>query len=543
MMTPNVSAASRGNLDDSSYAAFRDRLRSGLKFRAKRDGALFTTDVSGADLWALYLENFPAGPARQHHNCTACRRFIESYGGLATLGERGEVRSAVWDPADADDEHLPAVVAMEHAVRRSGITGVFLTSRLELGTAETGAWSHLAAPTPLSAIYVFGALTAGQKMAELRQDHANVMRALDEFPPELLERVVELLRSDALYRSEKILPGAEWLAKLAREARIGNYINVVWRAVATAPAGFCHPRSSMFGTLLDDIARGMDFTAAAARFRAKMHPLQYQRPQVAPTAGAIDAAEALVERLGIRASLARRFARLDEIETLWRPPAEARPAESGSVFGHLRPKDGSKLPLVGEIDVSRQFITWEKFARTVLPTAIAVDAIIPHRGNFGALVTAELDTAPPILQWDRPEQRNPVSWYVYHGGSAAEQWLLRAGQWAPVAAIALQPSMWHGGSPHHGKAAMLVVDGAKDGARGGDHPMRGVALFPEILRSDLHGVRSVIEAYSKTAVLGGYESASACGLIIGGDAGRSNVPIRVTTLTGSRFEYVIDRWD
>src|SRR5690606_31045341 len=102
----------------------------------------------------------------------------------------------------------------------------------------------------------------------------------------------------------------------------------------------------------------------AHSFAAKMHPLQYQRPQAAPTAGAIAAAERLVEQMGIAPALRRRFARLDEIEALWRPAAEPEPAESaGGVFAHLTPK--GKIP-TRELELPATTMTWEKFQRTVL---------------------------------------------------------------------------------------------------------------------------------------------------------------------------------
>ena len=70
---------------------------------------------------------------------------------------------------------------------------------------------------------------------------------------------------------------------------------------------------------------------------------------------------------------------------------------------------------------------------------------------------------------------------------------------------------------------------------------QGNALFPETLRADLHGVRSTIEAYSRNAVLGGRESASACGLDIRkGSQWTANV--RVFASSGWA-EYTIDRWD
>lgn len=53
----------------------------------------------------------------------------------------------------------------------------------------------------------------------------------------------------------------------------------------------------MIGTLLDDIASGMSFDSVSRRFAEKMHPLQYQRPQAAPSAGNIAQAEKIVEKL------------------------------------------------------------------------------------------------------------------------------------------------------------------------------------------------------------------------------------------------------
>jgi hypothetical protein len=303
----------------------------------------------------------------------------------------------------------------------------------------------------------------------------------------------------------------------------------VWRAIATAPAGFCHPRSSMVGTLLEDIASGMAFDDAAKRFAAKMHPLQYQRPTAPPRAGQIDAAERLVEQLGIAAALPRRFAQLEDLEVLWRPATP--PGADRGVFGHLRP---GAAPRGSGLEVGAKLITWERFARDVLPGAGIIEVYAPIIGNYCALVTAVDLAAPPLLQWDLPERRNPVSWYVYSGGSPAERWARRAGNWVPATAVTLQPSMW-GDRPlkYQGESAIFILAGARDTSPS------GTALFPEMLRSELHGARSVIEAYSRRGTLAGAVEATACGLRVGD---HSNARVRVTTRTGSRFTYQIDRW-
>ena len=78
-----------------------------------------------------------------------------------------------------------------------------------------------------------------------------------------------------------------------------------------------------------------------------------------------------------------------------------------------------------------------------------------------------------------------------------------------------------------------------DGAR--ETRKAGLALFPEILKSDVHSVRSVIEAYSKKGELEGIEEASASGLMMN-KGGKWNFYLRVTS-AGQTMKYKLDRWD
>lgn len=513
-----------GNVNDLEYKAFRERVKE--RFATAALQPLFMTDV---DLWPIYLDSFPPY-LRQHHDCSACRHFIRSFGGLAIIGENGNVTSALWNIHDADDIHMIPLGKMQFAVNRATVTGVFLTSALTLGQEFTKQWAHLSLRLPglTGSVYVNPAVTPHQKMCEKSEDHKNVLRALGEFPLDLLDKVVELLKGDALFRAEKVLGPAQFLRDLA--AQKGNRSNLVWRAIATAPAGFCHPRSSMVGTLLEDLAGGMAFDDASKRFRSKMHPLAYQRPTAAPSQGQIRAAEDLVDKLGIASSLPRRFARLEDVEKLWIPTIF--PTGAG-VFGHLLPSAQKE-----HMDVAEKTLTWTKFQKEVLPEALTLEVRVPDRGNFIALVTAQDPDAPPILQWDSAERRNPVSWYLYSGGSVASHWNLSGRNYVPVTAVTLQPSMWGPSSEvfsHQGQSVIFILKGAKDSR----YAASGGALFPETLRSELHGARSVIEAYSRKAILAGYEESSACGLRLpGGD-----VTVRTTTKTGTRFYYKIDRWD
>jgi hypothetical protein len=374
-------------------------------------------------------------------------------------------------------------------------------------------------------------------MAQKREDRNNVARALAEYSIKLLGKAVKILGSDTLYRGEKVLGAAQWLleaAKLAEAAKDKTAReNLLWRKVAAAPDGFCHPRSSMIGTLLDDLAAGKSVHECSAAFAAKMHPLRYQRPQAAPSAGTVKQAEELFAKLNLGPALERRFARLDEIESFWRPQpnTDAASGEPG-LFSHLMTK---LTPSTGSVELPTVTMTWVKFAAKTLPHAREIHLLAPRKGNYCPLLTAVHPDAPPILQWDREEQRNPFSLYVWIEGSPASQWGVSG--WTRVTALTTRPSQWHREHAHHDTGGIIfVLDGARESRLNG-----GIALFPEDVRSELHGVRSVIESYSKGASLQGAEQASACGLLAEGNSW--GVRLRVTDFEGDRREYLIDRQD
>lgn len=498
---------------------------------------LFTTDAK--DLFDAYITNLPI-EERQTHNCNSCRRFIETYGGLVVIDENGFTASAVWDLSKTTPLYHNAVKAMLKRIAKASVTGVFLTSEKTWGVPETGEWTHLSIKPAKT--HIFKALTANahQAAAAKLEDFRTLRRALDEYPERVLAPAIDLLKTESLYRSEKCLGVAEWLFALQQKRRAfkGTQIqyNILWAAVASAPAGFCTPRSSMIGTLLDDIAANMGFDQIKRRFAEKMDPHQYMRPQSAPGAGNIAQAEKIIAQLGAAGALARRYAKVGEIQALWRP-TPIKPVDApGGVFGHLAPK-GRRQDEVVEVDAPPVVMTWEKFKRTVLPTAERIEFLAEGTGNYSALVTAADPEAPPIMQWDQEDLRNPFSWYVYSGGSAASQWHLRAGFYRDVTAVALQPSMWNGSDKytHHGESVFFILEGCRE------DNSRSACLFPETLKSEFHSIRATIEAYSRSSRIEGVEEASACGIRL-----QKGTPWRSTfrvTSGGRQVIYKLDRWD
>ena len=520
-----------GTLDESDYHGFLVRLQAGFEEHVAHQ-RLFTTDA--ADLWETYLAALPE-ETRQHNTCSSCRRFIERFGSLVTLDETGHPRSPFWHERLATPENFTAVQRLRVAVEKAHVNGVFLSSQPVWGTPVTGVWKHMAVSVPQASVFRPGLLSANQRMAELQEHHRCLNVALDEFKADLLEQARVVLQADALTRSEKFIGVVEWLIARQRERRQPRGGHLLWKAVASAPAGFCTPRSSMVGTLLEDLAAGLPFETVKAKFDAKMHPLQYQRPQAAPSAGNVKQAEEAIAKLGLAPALERRFATLADVRLTWRP-TEDTPGKAGGIFGHLQTKEAAR---VTDLQLPGKTLTWVKFRDTVLPTAEKMELRVPPMSNsFSALVTAVHPDAPPLLQWDTPEQRNPVSWYFYHTPSTASSWGLSPG-YVEVLGLTMKPNTWSGDRfAHQGQGVCFILQGARDSRND------SLALFPELLRGELHGVRATIEAFSRTRRLAIPEGEPlASGLMFAPAANPSwDLVLRVTS-KGAIATYTLDRWD
>ncbi|WNG58757.1 hypothetical protein F0U59_31510 [Archangium gephyra] len=521
-----------GTGDWPDYPEYLGRLQAGFEEHVGRQ-QLFTTNATG--LWDAYLASFPEH-IRQRQNCGNCRHFIERFGHLVTIDETGHQRSPLWLEHLAAEANLAAVQRLRGMVEKAHVNGVFLSSQSVWGNPETGIWRHLAVRVPQACVFKPGLLSAGQKMAEHRENHRCLNVALDEFKADHLDQARVVLQAEALTRSEKFIGVIEWLIARQRERKSPQGRNLLWKAVASAPAGFCTPRSSMVGTLLEDLAAGLPFETVKKRFDDKMHPLRYQRPQVAPSAGNIQQAEEAIAKLGLAPSLERRFATLADVQLTWKP-REDEPEKAGSVFGHLRSKEEVRA---SDLELPTRTLTWVKFRDTVLPTAEKMELLVPSLSSaFSALVTAVHPDAPPLIQWDSPERRNPVTWYFYHNPSTASSWGLAPG-YVEVLGLTMKPNTWFSERfAHHGQGVFFILKGSRDSRNS------SLSLFPEFMRGDLHGVRATIEAFSQSRKLVVPEGEPlASGLMVTPSTNPSswNLGLRVTS-KDSVAAYTLDRWD
>lgn len=382
---------------------------------------LYQVRVDG--LWDLYLNNLPED-GRFVYDCRACKHFIERYGNLVIIDDGGNVESVLWG-ADVPTYFQKAVDKINNYIRHAAkVSNVFISDVKTLGTPETGVWTHLHVNLPREMVNNSRVKNASQLMAEKTEDFKMLLGALNEYPMNVVEQAVALLQTNAMYRSDRVLGVAEWFLKVHKslQGHMASYqkTNLIWKAVGEAPNGYCHVKSSMIGTLLDDILDGKSTRVIMARFEEKMNPQNYMRSQSGPTASAIEQAEKLVEKLGIADSLRRRYARFDEVidKMMWMPKEDVidistKAPKAGGVFANVVPKD---RPVQNDISLTLPVttMTWDKFSRTILPGAQKIEARIDNPNRFMALVTEAVPGSENILQWD-----NPFSWY-YHGGIDGE---------------------------------------------------------------------------------------------------------------------------
>jgi hypothetical protein len=502
---------------------------------------LFTTNAT--NLFQMFLDELPAH-FRQNHTCNSCRRFVEQYGGLVMIDARGRTLPVMWNPNDVPKVYRSALSKVSSIVATAPITNVFMTDRAVWGIPQDGQWEHFSVTPHADCLCQAGSIDSiDQIIAQKQQDYQMLVRGLASFSVEVTQQAYTLLSNNTLYRSEACLSVAKWFLELQQQrngtknTRLRD--NFIWSAVATAPPGFCHVRSGMIGTLLTDIQDGLSFEQIADRFNAKMHPLQYLRPTAAPTAGNIAQAEKIIEQLQTAGALERRFAKLEDLQALWKPQASTPQAATKGIFGHLKT---ATTKTAKQIEIPPIVMTWEKFSRTMLPTAQAIEYFVPASNqSYMALVTAQNLAAPPIIQWDTIECRNPVTWYFYANGSAPSDWNLSSGAYCLVTAIVLQPSLWNNPEnyAHKGEKAFFILQNAKD-----KKYSKGAGFFPESLKSEYHRIRSTMEAYAKNAVLAGKNEATACGIGLQKDSSSwDSILLRVTSQDGMQLKYQLDRWD
>ena len=551
MKTSLTHKTCRAGIDDEKYTTMLQNMQAQFN-RVTSGKHLFVADAYGNDLFAIYLKKLPA-EVRQHYNCRCCAEFLRKYGKLVVVDPiTGETTSALFSDVEAFayDYHIPAFNVLKRTVEATMITGVFVSDSRHLGVSRSGGFEHLSVytqdpkhlhPDPEAAII------------EKREAHKtlyNGIHAYRRIKPvvpggqlkAMLSKIKAWFLSDRLYSSDKFLPVVEFL--LEADRRLNN-TSLFWLWVVENPSMWCSFKSSPVGALIDDLIDKAPATAIK-NFNTRVAPDKYLRPTAPSKEGTINQAEKFFSARALAHSLRRRYLKPSELRgIIWKaesnrtlPDGKTMKHEvDTSLFAELRCVNGQRR---GRMDLQCAAVlsmSWNRFRKNIIPEAmgIYIKNMSPlQRYPFAGLLTAAVNTAPPLLRWDTEESRNPVSWYVRTHGGYPKDWNCRHSD-MKITHIVDLPYKWGAFDGHFKQeGVILILESCYDKTK------VPLSLFPEILKGELNPVRSVIENYSKIHTVEGLSKNQAAGILLTGD---NPLTLEVTMKHETKMTVTIDRWD
>src|SRR5689334_9402588 len=104
-MSSTTSSNSRSGFSFDALNAAVNR-----RFRETLGGPLFRTDAAG--LFEAFLAALPEHE-RQQHDCSACRHFIQRFGGVVRIDSEGRLIPAMWNTGIVPQDYAGAIAVME----------------------------------------------------------------------------------------------------------------------------------------------------------------------------------------------------------------------------------------------------------------------------------------------------------------------------------------------------------------------------------------------------------------------------------------------
>lgn len=482
--------------------------------------------VSGDDLYKAYLDSFPTQALRQDHTCSCCKQFFRAYGNLVLVAPNGNTESLLFHSNDGIPmEYLDFVAHARAMLDNAKVDKVHYAASPTpiLGQHKKGGFNHFSFHLPLILQFPDKYKSARQNTADTAEDVRLFTLSLYTWRDETLAKAAAMFQHDAdLSRTSwaevisKFRQIREGLEEIGRDHILRH--NYVVSQIVQNRKGLARIGQTVLGEFLTNLDNDVPDVHAKRMFLTMIDPKDYMRPKAAPAAQTLQNAEKIVAELGIADSLRRRSLRRDELDghTIWDKAAPAAPAERGGVFGAVQTKDQkapAKKPTIDGGRISMAALL-DKIDDDVERIEIYISGAATK--SFSSFVTEAVEGAKPILNWDHENNRNPVSTYTYTQPVQPFTWKVGAG-WNDVFAVTDKPQRWAVVHEDEFDPHFVLVNGH-------DTIDSGLPLFPQTLRPELHSVRSVIEAFCRTAKLEDREQ----GLVVW-QYGGGQEQIRLTT--------------
>lgn len=467
----------------------------------------------------------------QELNCACCKNTLHHIGSLRIITEDNLPQAVFWDPELADEDLKGFFSDMKSFCESEKTRGPLFSDVARInkvlntatyGTNHSGGFNHFCFSIPTR--NTIPSTDVVRFTREFREGHKQIMLTLKDkhlTTDSLVKTIAVLISADcdrAEFANKVNLQG--WIDLLTSALTTGRYDNAAWRVQGTGyNPSFWSMRSSVVWKLLSDISSGKKpVDRAMKNFRAMTHSTRYQRATTAPSQVSIDQAEALVKELNLKDALKRRQVTMEDLLpfAIWVAPedvAEKEEVSDAGVFSHLKSKTAPRPTRAASTDydllvnssIPPTNMSWRKFSEEILPTIKDLWVkITEQKAPFFSFMTEEIPGSEPILVWDKPYARCPISWYTYSSPIPVNALDLTIGSIVHIDAIVPNMSIRNDLKEEDRRliggvsVPFFVTKTVNDII----HPSAGVRLFPEILRTDIKnnvGLRRVFEAYSASA--------------------------------------------
>lgn len=469
------------------------------------------SNVTGDELYELYLNSFEDEQVRQDHKCRCCKDFFRRFGTLIQLTKDGQSHALLFqDSEEVPELYRPFVRAAAAKLTNARIDTVLTAQRkkstVEIGEAHKGGFEHFHFELNGLAVRAEVIHDTYQAGAHIREDVRLLTESFGTWTLPTLNRAKQLFAHDErLARTQwrDVVPDFMDVREFYKELKNHNirYNYTVVSAVSSRKA-VARIGQTVVGEFLSKLQGISDEKVAIQHFLSMTNSADYMRPVAAPAAATVARAEAIFAELELAPSLERRAMRRDELTTfIWQPTVVETAKPAAGVFGHVVTDKGTSSEKTATAEpIQGGKVSVAKLADLLASgKVLGLEVMVPGgmSGAFSSLTTAVNPDARPILRWDDDEQRNPACGYHYVQPVHPSTWGLHPYNWEKVYAVVPDCKLF-------GKtldAAALrdlhfVLENGYD-----HHPKVSLPLFPETLRAELHEVRSVIEAYARTGKL------------------------------------------
>jgi hypothetical protein len=403
------------------FIEFRNKLQEHVTEMISDVSLLFTIEVDRDALYNLYLDSFPKEAngvfrERRIHDCSACRHFIKTFGNVVKI--KNQKVTTIWDFDVGDNEYSPVLLALSNRLHSSYVSNIFVTDQRSFGLEhniehdETNAtrditWHHFYYKLPKKFITTRSDTLETIK-GEYRDTVAVFQRSLDEITEDAISTVLELISQGSLYRGEefqelvsKFLDYKKEYENIPFEERELYY----WEKVNDAGKHIGRIRNHAIGTLLLNISEAEDLDSAVRKYEAIMAPSNYKRPKAIYTKKMIANAQEEIEKLGLSASLERRYAKLEDItvNNVIFSNKDAVKKMAGSVFERL----AESVPVSPKTFTKVEEIPIDAFIKDVIPSIDSMEILFEgrHSGNLVSLIAPENEESKSFFKWN-----NGFSW-------------------------------------------------------------------------------------------------------------------------------------